>query len=195
MKSLRAIGFRRAIRYLLWSVAYRFGYRLLCLSPLRVLWLRMAGATIGPDAVVMDVRLFNLDRSGVRQLHIGRDSFLGDECLLDMAGPIVLGDQVTLAERVTIITHMNVGYADHPLQPFFPPRVEAVSIANGAYIGTGAIILPGVRVGARAVIGAGSVVTRDVQPEAVAVGTPARVVRHVRHARDPRIRMSDAREE
>lgn len=176
-KALRHIGLRRAVRYLVWSVAYHWGYRLLCVSPARVVWLRIAGATIGPDSAVMSARFFNLDRGGARNLRAGRDVFIGDECLLDMAAPISLGDQVTLAERVTILTHTNVGYDDHPLQAEFPPVTAPVSIGAGAYIGAGAIILPGVSIGPRTVVGAGAVVTRSLEGGIVAMGAPARPTR------------------
>ena len=59
-------------------------------------------------------------------LTVGEDCFLGDECLFDLAEAITLGRQVTLAERVLVLTHMNVGYADHPLQPHFPPIARPV---------------------------------------------------------------------
>src|SRR4029077_11493155 len=125
--------------------------------------LRALGAQLGPHAVVMDVRFTNLDRGGVKHLRAGRDVFIGDEVMLDMAGPIVLGDQVTLAERVSVLTHINVGYADHPLQRDFPSAVLAVAIGDGCYVGAGAILLPGVTIGARSAIGAGAVVTGDVE--------------------------------
>lgn len=177
MKAIRAIGVRRSLRYFCWSLAYQFGYRLLLVSPLRVMWLRTAGAAIGPGSVFMDVRFFNLDRGGVRHLRTGRDAYIGDECLLDMAGEIRLGDQVTFAERVTVLTHVNVGYVDHPLQRHYPARVAPVAIGRGTYIGAGAIILPGVTIGECAIVGAGAVVTRDVQSGVVVTGIPARVVR------------------
>jgi acetyltransferase-like isoleucine patch superfamily enzyme len=177
VKALKEIGIRRAVRYVMWAVAYHFVYRVLCLSPLRVLWLRMAGARIGTNSVIMDVRFFNLYRGGMRNLRTGRDAFIGDECLLDMAGEMTLGNQVTLAERVTVLTHTNVGYPDHPLQREFPPIVAPVSIGDGSYIGAGAVVLPGVTMGPKTVVGAGAVVTHDVPGGVVVAGVPARIVR------------------
>lgn len=177
MKAFTAIGFRAAVRYAIWAVAYHLGYRNLCLSPLRVLWLRMAGARIGVNSVIMDVRFFNLYRGGMRNLRSGRDTFIGDDCLLDMAGQVILGNQVTLAQRVTVLTHTNVGYSDHPLQRDFPAIVAPVSIGDGSYIGAGAIVLPGVTIGPKTVVGAGAVVTQDLTGGVVAAGVPARVIR------------------
>jgi acetyltransferase-like isoleucine patch superfamily enzyme len=120
------------------------------------------------------VRFFNLYRRGLGGLEIGEDCFLGDECLLDLAEGIRLERQVTLAERVVILTHMNVGYHDHPLQARFPAQVAPVVIERGSFIGANATLLPGTRsTGVRG----GSVVTADVPPATLVAGVPARAVR------------------
>jgi len=59
------------------------------------------------------------------------------------------------------------------------PRSEPVIIEDHVWIGSKAVILPGVRIGNRAVIGAGSIVTKDVPPRCVAAGNPARVIRRL----------------
>jgi len=58
------------------------------------------------------------------------------------------------------------------------PQSDPVIIEDHVWIGTRAVILPGVRIGSRAVIGAGSIVTKDIPPRCVAAGNPARVLRH-----------------
>ena len=60
------------------------------------------------------------------------------------------------------------------------PRSEPVIIEDHVWIGSKAVILPGVRIGSRAVIGAGSIVTKDIPPRCVAAGNPARVLRYLR---------------
>ena len=59
------------------------------------------------------------------------------------------------------------------------PQSEPVIIEDHVWIGSKAIILPGVHIGSRAVIGAGSIVTKDIPPRSVAAGNPARVLRHL----------------
>jgi acetyltransferase-like isoleucine patch superfamily enzyme len=59
------------------------------------------------------------------------------------------------------------------------PRSDPVIIEDHVWIGSKAIVLPGVRIGTRAVIGAGSIVTKDIPPRCVAAGNPARVLRHL----------------
>jgi hypothetical protein len=83
----------------------------------------------------------------------------------------------SLAERVMILTHTNVGYRDHPLQAHFPARAAPVVVETGAFLGAGCIVLPGVRVGSRAFVAAGSVVNADVTAGTLVAGVPARVVR------------------
>jgi maltose O-acetyltransferase len=176
VKAVEEIGFRKAARFFFFTLAF-LPYRAALFPPLRVLWLRLLGATIGPRVVLHDVRLFNAYRRGPRGLTIGKDCFLGDECLLDLAEAITLEDQVTLAERVVVLTHLNVGYADHPLQRPFPAMAAPVRFEGGCFVGANVTILAGVTVGAKAFVAAGSVVTGDVPPSTLVAGVPARPVR------------------
>ena len=176
MKAVEEIGFRKVARFGLFTLAF-LPYRVALFPPLRVLWLRLLGAAIGPRVVLHDVRLFNAYRRGPRGLTIGRDCFLGDECLLDLAESITLEDQVTLAERVVVLTHLNVGYADHPLQRHFPAMAAPVRFGSGCFVGANVTVLAGVTVGPRAFVAAGSVVTADVPPDTLVAGVPARRIR------------------
>ena len=176
MKALGEIGLARATRFGLMTLAM-VPYRLALVPQLRSPWLRLLGARIGPGAILHDVRFFNLYRRGLGGLTVGRDCFLGDECLIDLAEAVSLGDQVTLAERVLVLTHTNVGYHDHPLQKQFPPMTAAVVVEAGSFVGAGVTLLPGVRVGRGSFVAAGSVVTEDVPPATLVAGVPARALR------------------
>jgi maltose O-acetyltransferase len=177
----------KALSEIGWTKAFRFGFFTLALLPyraalfpqLRAPWLRLLGARIGRRTVLHDVRFFNLYRRGLAGLEVGNECFLGDECLLDLAEAIVLEDQVTLAERVLVLTHMNVGYADHPLQARFPPLAAPVRLGRGSFVGANVTLLAGVTVGAGAFVAAGSVVTEDVPPATLVGGVPARVLRRL----------------
>ena len=178
MKALRHIGWLRAGRYVLLTGLLAL-YRLALFPPLRVAYLRALGARIGRNVVVHDLRFFNYDRKGFRAIHLGDNVFVGDETLFDLADDIVLEDHVTLAERVTVLTHTNVGYADHPLQPFFPPFTRPVRFQRGAFVGVNATVLPGVVVGEMAFVAAGAVAAEDVPARTVVGGVPARVLRKI----------------
>lgn len=176
MKAFREIGPAKALRFGFYTLAM-VPYRLALVPQVRRAWLRLLGARIGPGTILHDVRFFNLYRRGLPGLVTGRDCFVGDECLLDLAEGVTLGDQVTLAERVVILTHTNVGYHDHPLQAHFPALAAAVTVERGSFVGAGAILLPGVRVGPESFVAAGSVVTAAVPPRTLVAGVPARPVR------------------
>jgi len=176
MKALREVGAAR-IAWYLWSVVLLGVLRLMCLPPLRALFLRVCGARIGRNTVLQRLTLINVDRGGFRALRIGDDCFIGDEVMLDLAAPIVLEDHVTLAARATILTHLNVGYRDHPLQARFSAQTAGVTVRRGSFVGANATILAGVTMGPEAFVAAGSVVTHDIDQAMVVGGVPARPLR------------------
>ena len=111
------------------------------------------------------------------QTTIGARSFVNwGVTLLDVA-TITIGDDVQIGPNVQLLT------ATHPVEP--GPRrdkweaAEPIVIGDNVWLGGGVIVCPGVTIGADTVVGAGSVVTRDLPPGVVAVGSPARVVREV----------------
>lgn len=101
---------------------------------------------------------------------------------LDYAGKgsIIIEDGVLLGPAVSIYTNKH-RFADAavPIINQGTETGENVVIERGAWIGAGTIILPGVTVGRNAVIGAGSVVTKDIPEYTLAVGVPAKVIRHL----------------
>lgn len=175
MKALREVGAGRIARYG-WTVVLLGILRVMCLPPLRAAFLRLCGARVGPNTVLQRFTLMNADRGGFRALQIGADCFVGDEVLIDLAAPVVLEDQVTLAARAAILTHLNVGYRDHPLQARFPAQTAGVTIRQGSFVGANATVLAGTTVGPEAFVAAGSVVNRDVERGAVVGGVPARAL-------------------
>jgi acetyltransferase-like isoleucine patch superfamily enzyme len=178
VKALGEIGWGRAARFGFFTLAM-VPYRLALFPQLRAPWLRLLGARIGRRTVLHDVRFFNLYRRGLGGLEIGEECFVGDECLLDLAEGVRLERQVTLAERVLILTHTNVGYRDHPLQARFPAMAAPVVVEAGSFLGANVTVLPGVRVGAESFVAAGSVVTGDVPPRTLVAGVPARPLRTI----------------
>jgi maltose O-acetyltransferase len=176
MKVVDEIGWRKIARFGFFTLAL-VPYRMALFPPLRAFWLRLLGARIGRRVVLHDVRFFNAYRLGFPGLTIGDDAFVGDECLLDLAESITLGDQATLAERVVVLTHLNVGYADHPLQAAFPAMAAPVRFESGCFVGANVTVLAGVTIGARAFVAAGSVVTTSVPPDTLVAGVPARPIR------------------
>lgn len=110
-------------------------------------------------------------------IDIGARAYIGPNSVLFGAGGISIGDAVQISPGVVITSHQHtfgnrgIDIRDQPLE--FGPVV----IERNVWIGANASILPGVRIGAGSVIGAGAVVTRDVPAGSVALGVPARVLR------------------
>ncbi len=175
MKAVRQVGLARIVRFL-WTFVLLSVFRLMCLPPLRATFLRLCGAHIGHDTVLHRLTLINVDRGGFGSLRIGASCFIGDEVLLDLATSITLEDHVTIAARAIVLTHLNVGYADHPLQSKFPPRCEGVLIRRGSFVGAGAVVLAGCTLGPEAFVAAASLVNRNVAPEEVVGGVPIRTL-------------------
>jgi acetyltransferase-like isoleucine patch superfamily enzyme len=115
----------------------------------------------------------------LRGVTIGNHVKIAHDVLIDPVEPksITIEDYVTISPRVTIYAHINPTL---PLYEYMGPRtIEPVCIKEGAWIGTGAIILPGVTIGEYSVVGAGSVVVKDIPGHTLAVGVPAKPVRNL----------------
>ncbi|MEW1720151.1 sugar O-acetyltransferase [Streptomyces sp. NPDC093109] len=110
-------------------------------------------------------------------VHIG-DDFFGNVNLTFVDDvDIRIGDGVMIAPSVTLTT---TGHPVHPSRRVdFGRFSEPIVIEDKVWIGSNVVVLPGVRIGYGSVIGAGSVVSRDIPPMSVAVGTPCRVLRAI----------------
>jgi maltose O-acetyltransferase len=106
---------------------------------------------------------------------IGKKTFINYDCVFLDCNKITIGDEVQIAPGVHIYT------ATHPLDPQQRrsglEQALPVAIADGVWLGGGAIVCPGVTIGENTVIGAGAVVTRDIPPNVLAVGNPCRMIR------------------
>ncbi len=110
-------------------------------------------------------------------MRIGDETWIGPQAFLHSAGGIEIGARVGIGPAVRIITsfHAEAGRSIPILNS--PIEFAPVVIEDDCDLGVGAIVLPGVRIGKGAQLGAGAVVTEDVPPYSVAVGVPAKVTR------------------
>lgn len=114
---------------------------------------------------------------GGKHVHFGKNVYANFNLTMVDDGHIYVGDYTMFAPGVIVAT------AGHPILPELRETVYQynmpVHIGKNCWIGAGAIILPGVTIGDQVVVGAGSVVTKDLPSNVVAVGNPCRVVREI----------------
>ena len=110
-------------------------------------------------------------------LHLGPRSFANFNLVALDVAPITIGADCQLGPNVQLLTPI------HPIDP--QPRkdkleaAKPITLKDNVWLGGGVIVCPGVTIGENSVIGAGSVVTKDIPANVVAVGNPARVIRHI----------------
>jgi len=111
----------------------------------------------------------------------GRNIYLGDHVYLNILCTILDCNEVRIGNHVMVGPGVQIYTAAHLLQA--EPRNQGweeaipVTVEDNVWLGGSAILLPGVRIGRNAVVGAGAVVTHDVPPNMVVAGNPARVIR------------------
>ncbi|WP_230668070.1 acyltransferase [Microbacterium sp. MEC084] len=106
-----------------------------------------------------------------RGLVIGDDTTINQNCRLDSRGGLTIGNRVSISADCIILT------ADHDVQSFdFAGRRTPVVIHDYVFLGTRVTVLPGVTIGEGAVVAAGAVVSRDVEPYAIVGGVPAKKI-------------------
>lgn len=113
-------------------------------------------------------------------IHVGKNFFANYNCTIIDVAKVIIGDYCQMAPNVAIYT------AGHPIHPDTRNTLyeygKEVRIGNSVWIGGNTVIMPGVTIGDCCVIGAGSVVTRDIPAWTVAAGNPCRVIREITDA-------------
>lgn len=138
------------------------------LNPWRLFWLRAFDAKI-------DGKPFVHQRARIAvpwKLTLHDRACLGDRANVYTLGEVEIGARATVAQEA----YLSTGSHDFS-QPTMPLVTAKITIGDDAFIGARAFILPGVSVGARSVVGAGSIVTRDVPENVFAAGNPCKVLR------------------
>jgi len=113
-------------------------------------------------------------------IRVGENFYANYNCTILDCAPVTIGDNVLLAPNVSLFT---AGHALHPV-----PRAaewefaRPITIGHNVWLGGNVVVTPGVSIGDNSVIGAGSVVTRDIPANVVAVGNPCRVLRAITEA-------------
>ncbi|MCL4489678.1 MAG: acyltransferase [Chloroflexi bacterium] len=137
--------------------------------------LEAMGASLSPTAFVETHLLIHNARPDYRNLRVGPGCYVGKDCFFDLSQPVTLEEGSTLAMRVTVITHFEGGQS--AAAGLYALKFAPVTIGARAYVGAGAIILPGLHISENAIVAAGAVVTKDVAANSLVGGVPARLLR------------------
>ena len=117
------------------------------------------------------------------KIKIGSNCYLGADTHITCINRIEIGDNFLSGRRVTITdnSHGWFNLEDINIAPIKRKLVSKgpVSIGSNVWIGENVVILPGVRIGNNCIIGAGSIVTKNIDDNSLAVGNPARVIKHI----------------
>jgi len=112
------------------------------------------------------------------KLYIGRNTYIVNRCSFLIGGDILVGDNVLIASDVLITSENHqINPEDKRSYGQQPLIAKGIQISDGCWIGEKVIILPGVNIGKKSIIGAGSVVTRNIPDYSIAVGNPAKVIK------------------
>ncbi len=110
-----------------------------------------------------------------KNITLGKNDWIQQGCTFMDRGGITLGDNVFIAPKVNLVT------LNHAVDPALRSATVAkpIVIEDNVWIGIGATVLQGVTIGKNSIVAAGAVVTRDVTPDTIAAGNPARIVKRI----------------
>ena len=114
---------------------------------------------------------------GLSNVHVGKNVVINFNANLVDDGEIFIGDDCMIGPNCNIVTSV------HPVSPKLRKHKlqfnKPVHIGNNVWLGAGVTVLPGIKIGDNSIVGAGSVVTHDVEPNTIVAGVPARLLRHI----------------
>jgi maltose O-acetyltransferase len=140
--------------------------------------LKILGARVGERThIEQGIQIQNAIGGGCSNLQLGNNVYIGPGCLFDLASSIIIEDEVALSAQVSLVTHADV--ADRPLAYHFPRKEGPIVIRRGTWIGVNTTILHGITIGQCSVVGAMSLVNRDIPDKVVACGIPCKVVKDI----------------
>lgn len=123
--------------------------------------------------------IFSRENQFEGKLIIGNNSNISNNCTIDLTGNLTIGNYVAIAHNCSLFTHDH-DYSDNEVAAWKGKmHIKNIVIEDGAWIGANATILPGVRIGEKSVVAAGSIVTKDVRPFTIVAGIPAKEIKTI----------------
>lgn len=155
-------------RVLLWPLPMAAGGRI------RSMALRAIGFRIGHGTLFAGMPLILGNRDLYRNLVIGGGCWINIGCVFDLGALVTIGFGVSIGHQVLMLTSTHeIGASGHRASKLIR---KPITIHDGAWLGARCTVMPGVSIGAGAIVAAGAVVTKDVPANAIVAGVPARLV-------------------
>lgn len=170
------------------------GYLALLADRMRAAWWRLRGAGLGKksrigqacrivrpwclhagERIQLEHQVYIKITGDEAKVILGNEVFIGYGAELDISDSLTLGDHVLIAPGCFITDHHHKSGA-HARIAAQGCESAPVVIEDDAWLGANAVVLPGIRIGRGAIVGAGAVVTHDVEPMAIVAGVPARII-------------------
>lgn len=128
----------------------------------------------------VNCQFFSREPGCFGRLKIGNNSNVGDNTIVDLSGDVSIGNDVAIGPNCIIYTHDHDYKEENLVAPWHgTPIIKSVTICDSVWVGSQVIILPGVTIGRNSIIAAGSVVTRDVLPNTMVGGIPAKLIKEI----------------
>lgn len=154
--------------------------------------LQAFGATVAPDAHLGEgILLVGVHRAAYSPFKVGRKAYLGRRIMIDLASEVIFGDFSAIGNDTRFFCHTDL--ADSPLvAELYPVTIGPIRIGRGVFVGPNSTVSNGVTIGECSLIGANSVVIRDIPPYCLAAGAPAKVIRELDRSKIPAFNPDEA---
>ena len=143
--------------------------------------LRHFGAEIGEGVRIQaPFMIHNADQAEpiYTNLRVGNDCYIGRDCLFDLMGKISIGNKVTISHRVVLNTHTHAGKSPLKNKQLKVSKGD-IKILDGAYLGSNVTVLECITIGPNSIIGASSLVNKDLPGNIVGFGIPCKVQKEI----------------
>jgi acetyltransferase-like isoleucine patch superfamily enzyme len=133
---------------------------------------------VGDGVVIREHAWLNCERRTEPTLSIGTGTYIGRFAHINASESVIIEDEVLIADRVHISDYQHAfGDVTRSIVSQGLTEPEPVHIGWGSWLGEGSVVMPGIRIGRGAIVGANAVVTRDVAEFEIVAGVPATVIR------------------
>lgn len=139
---------------------------------IQIMMLKKRGWVLSDNVMIS---IHGVKKIGGGRIYCADNVNINAECMLIASSDITIGKNSTLAYRTLLTTNANPNAPYNELCKIYPPIHKEIRIGDNVWVGAGAIVLPGCRIGNNSVIAAGSVVCSDIPDNCMAAGVPAKV--------------------